>query len=206
MGSIHQPSDYGRVGTEDIDFIRCVEIRDPQLHGMWCLGSDKITRKIHPTARLEVGNGTLGLFTNNYLDENGRRIPVIGQLSINGSVQFLGIPNFFGNSGLLFIENLKSPTVTPGWGHSYTTTKNWLVIPVGPYRMWSVPWVSTVPSHLAYMPGSPENPRTAARRICDDFLRRRRCECMMSPITHRNLIVNPSIHCHGDDHEGPFTQ
>ena len=75
---------------------------------MWCLGFNGVTRKIHPTAQVEVSAGTVGQFTNNYLTENGRLIIFIGQLSINGSVQLLGIPDFSKNSVLFFIEKSAS--------------------------------------------------------------------------------------------------
>ena len=67
---------------------------------MWCFGLDNVTHEIHPIAQVEVGAGTVGEFTKNYLAKNGRRILIIGQLSINGSVLFLGIPDFVINIGL----------------------------------------------------------------------------------------------------------
>ena len=91
---------------------------------MWCLGSDKITCKIHPTEQIEVGAGTMGEFRTNYL-----RILIIGQLFINVSVQSLGIPYFVRNVGLLFIEDLQAPTVPTGWVHDTTTNQNWRVRP-----------------------------------------------------------------------------
>ena len=63
-----------------------------------------------------------------------------------------------------------------------------------------------IPARLAYMPMIPENPRTAARRVRNDFLCRRCHKRMRSPNTSRNPIVNPRIHCRGDDWEGPVTQ
>ena len=57
----------------------------------------------------------MGEFTINYLYENGRIVTIIGKLSINGSVQFLGIPDFVRGSGLSFIKNLQSPTDPTGW-------------------------------------------------------------------------------------------
>ena len=92
--SISRPSDSGSRGTKDVEFIRCGDGQEPQIHKMWCLGSDNITRKIHPTAQVEVGAGTVGRFTTNYLAKNGRIIPIIRKLSINGCVQILVISNF----------------------------------------------------------------------------------------------------------------
>ena len=148
----------------------------------------------------------MGQFTANYLDENGRRIPIISQLSINGSVQLLGIPAFVRNSGLLFIENLQAPTVPSGWGDADTSNKNWGVIPGLSYSIWSVTWDSTVPAHPDYMPRIPENPRTAARRVRDDFCLQRRRDIMWRRSKSRNTIVNPRIHRSDDDREGLVTQ
>ena len=76
------------------------------------------------TAQIEVAAGTVGQFTINYITENGRRIPIIGQLYMKGSVQLLGIPDFFRSSGFLFIENLQAPTVPFGWGDSNNSNQN----------------------------------------------------------------------------------
>ena len=53
------------------------------MHEVWCFGSDGITSIVYPTARVDVGAGVVGLFLSDYLTENGRRIPIIGQISTN---------------------------------------------------------------------------------------------------------------------------
>ena len=206
MGSISWPSSYGNRGAKNVDFMRCVDSQKPQLHEMWCLGLNKVTREIHKTAQVEVGAGTVGQLTTNYLAENGLRIAIIGQLSINGGVQFLGIFDFFRNSGLLSTENLQAPTVPTGWAHANTSNNNWEVSPGGPYIMWSVTWGSTVPSSLAYMPRIPDNPRAAVRRVCDEFLCQMRRDRMRITTTSRNPIVNPRICRCSEDQQGPVTQ
>ena len=165
MGYICWNSDSCSRGTKDFYFIRCVDGRERQIHEISGLGFDGITSKIHPTAQVEVSSGTVGKFTTNYLYENEVRIPTVIQLSINVSVQLLGIPNFFRNNGLSFIENLQSPTVSSGWDVADTYNKNWGVIPGGPYIIFAFPWVSTIPSCLAYIPRSAESLR-AAERCC----------------------------------------
>ena len=65
MGYILRTSDSGSGDTKDVDFIWCVDGQEPQLHKMWCLGLDNVTREIQPTAQLEVGAGTVGQFTTN---------------------------------------------------------------------------------------------------------------------------------------------
>ena len=69
------------------------------MHEIWCLGSDDITREVHPTAQVDVGAGVVGQFLPNYLSENGRTIPILGQIFFNGSVALLGIPYFHRTSG-----------------------------------------------------------------------------------------------------------
>ena len=91
---------------------------------MWCLSLDNVTQEIHPTVQVEVGARTVGEFTTNCLAGNGHRIPIIGKLSINRSVELLGIPNFVSNSGLSFIENLQASTVPTDWGHADNSNQN----------------------------------------------------------------------------------
>ena len=109
MGYIRRSSDSSSRGTLDTKFIRCIDCREFQMHKLWCLGLDNITRKVHPTAQVKVGAGTVGYFNTNYLAENGRIIPIIGQISINGNVQFLGIPNFSGEVDCRLLKKCKTP-------------------------------------------------------------------------------------------------
>ena len=94
IGSIRWTSDYGSESTKDVEFIRCVEDHEPQINKMWCLGSYGVTCTIQPKAQVEIAAGIVGQFTTNYLAENGRIIPIVGQISINGSVQLLDISIF----------------------------------------------------------------------------------------------------------------
>ena len=147
----------------------------------------------------------MGKFTTDYLVKNGYRIPIVGELSINGSVQLLGIPDFVRNSELSFFQNLQAPTVTSGWGDADTSNKKLGVIPGGPYRNIAAAWVSTVTTHMDDMPRILENLRTAAGHVRDDFRRQRRRDLMRRRSTSCKPIVNPWIHCCGDDWEGPVT-
>ena len=69
MVYIRCPSDPGSRGTVDTEFIRRVDGREPHIHELRCLSLDNVTRKIHLTAQVEVGAGTVGEFTTNYLAE-----------------------------------------------------------------------------------------------------------------------------------------
>ena len=108
MGFIHWHSDPGSRGTKDKKFIQCFYVRETQIHKLWCLGLEDITCKLHPTSRVEIGAVPVGEFINDYLAENGRRILIIRQKSINGSVQFLGIPDFIRGGGFSFFFRLAS--------------------------------------------------------------------------------------------------
>ena len=56
VGVIRQPSSSGRGGEDGLDFIRCVGRREPQIHKLWSFAEDGITRKVHPFARIDVGD------------------------------------------------------------------------------------------------------------------------------------------------------
>ena len=129
VGTIHGNSDSGSRGTKGPVFIRCVDSQDPQIYEIWCLSSDGVTRESHHTSQVDVGAETVGQFSSYFLSENGRIIPILGQSSINGSVELLSIPIFF--SGPMFTENLLAPYDTTGWGDSGNTNQKWPVIPGG---------------------------------------------------------------------------
>ena len=61
--SIRWPFDSGSRGTKVPEFIRCVDGREPQMHEVWYLGFNGITREVHPTAQVDVGAGVVGEFT-----------------------------------------------------------------------------------------------------------------------------------------------
>ena len=149
MESIRRNSDPGNGGTEDNKFIWCVDGQGTQIHKLWCLSLVNVTRKVHLTVHVEVGAGPVGEFTTNYLARNGHRITIIGQLSINRSVQFLGIPDFVRGSGFSFIPSLQATTDTTGLWHGVTFNNNWIVSPGGPYSNTSVAWGTTVSAYLA---------------------------------------------------------
>ena len=81
---------------------------------IWCLGSDGVTREVHPAAQIDVGAETVGQYSTQYFSENGRIIPVISQNSINRSVESVGITADTWICGLPFIENIQVPTVPHG--------------------------------------------------------------------------------------------
>ena len=60
-------------------------------HELWCQGIDGICCKVHSTLRIEIPDGTIGKLITEYFSENGRRIRIIGEIFINGRVQFIGL-------------------------------------------------------------------------------------------------------------------
>ena len=116
VGPICRPSDSDSGSTKGTEIIQCVDGRYLQMHEIWCLSSDRITREVHPTAQLDVSAVVIGQFLSNYLAKNGRRIPILGQICINGSVKCLGIPKFHRTSGPMYTENILAPHDTTGWG------------------------------------------------------------------------------------------
>ena len=52
IGSIRKLLDSGIRSTEDTYLIRCVDGQVPQIHELWCLGLENISREVCPTARL----------------------------------------------------------------------------------------------------------------------------------------------------------
>ena len=72
VGPIRWTSDSGIRGTKGPEFTQCIDGWEQQMHEIWCLGSDGITREVHPTAQVDVGNGVVGQLLFDYLSENGR--------------------------------------------------------------------------------------------------------------------------------------
>ena len=114
MGSIRWPSNPGSGSTEDTAFIKCVDGWKPQIHEFWYLGLDNTTLEVHPAAQVEVITGTVKEFLTDYLSENGRRIQIIGQPSVNNSIHFLVVPAQVWGRGLPFIFNLNYPVEATG--------------------------------------------------------------------------------------------
>ena len=155
MGSIRRPSDSSREGTKSVEFIWCVDGREPQIHEIWCLGYNGVTHEFHTTAQIYDVAETVGQFLTQNLSENGRRISFIDQISINGSVEILGIPAEAWECGFTFIDNIQAPTVTSGWGGVDTSNQNWRFTLGGPYGNDTVAWGSNVPDRPDFMNWSP---------------------------------------------------
>ena len=64
MSTICRTSDSVIAGAEATDFIQCVDVREPHIYELWCMGLDRISRKVHPTTRADVTAGPIGYFVN----------------------------------------------------------------------------------------------------------------------------------------------
>ena len=94
----------------------------------------------------------------NYLAENGRRIKIIEQLSVNNSVHFLGVPDQCGGSGLPFICNLQAPVEATGLVSVNNSNHNWRGSIFDAYSMTNFTWGSSGKPRPDYLPRSPVNP------------------------------------------------
>ena len=118
MGDIRRTSNYGSGGPETDTFIKYVNGREPQIHEFWCWDIDRICREFYLKVRVEILDGTFGDFVTEYLSGNWQKNHIIGELSINGSVQFIGLSQIWG-SGFLYIVNLQAHFEATGWGSSF---------------------------------------------------------------------------------------
>ena len=206
MGYVHRPSNPSRGSTKDAAFIRCVDGGEPKIHGVWSLGLDGISHKVNPKVWVEVPAVTVGDFVTEYLAENGRIIHIIGQISINDSVQFLGVSDQAWGLEFPFLCNLQAPveaTVRRSenyfnqyWGGSMFDTN--III--------NVAWGGSTYASPANSPWSLVNPRASARRIRDDFLCLRCQERLKHYYNWHNNRINIRVHCQDDDREGLVTQ
>ena len=64
MGKIYRTLDSGSGGTEATDIIQCINGRESQIHVLWCLYLDGISREVHPTEYVEVTAGSVSEFVN----------------------------------------------------------------------------------------------------------------------------------------------
>ena len=172
-GVIRQPSSSGSRDKDGLEFIRCVGGQEPQIQELWSFSEDGITRKVHPFARIDVGNFSGDYFHTVYATEIARRVFIYGWKSINGSVKWIGVPDPSCGTGVAWTENIFVPNSCWGDGHGY---ERWASANRSRPRFGgrSVPWRGAVTFHPSYVPSSPENAHARARRIHAVHLRERR--------------------------------
>ena len=121
VGVIRKPSNSGSGADDRLEFIHYVGGREPQIHKLWIFAEDSITREVHPFARIDVGDFRVDYFRTAYATEIGRRVYIYGQKSINGSVEWLGVPALSCGTGFTWTENILVPNSRWGDGGNYET-------------------------------------------------------------------------------------
>ena len=81
-------------------------IQNPEV---WTFSDDGITPEVHPTAIVDVGAFDGDFFATDYLTENGHRVPIFGRKSINGSFEWMGVPEFLRTDGTPWTANILAP-------------------------------------------------------------------------------------------------
>ena len=109
VGVIRQPLKYDNGADDRLEFICCVGGREPQIHEFWIFAEDGIIREVHPFALIDVGNFSGDCFRTAYATEIGRRVSIYGRKSINGSVEWLGVPIPSCGTGVTWTENILVP-------------------------------------------------------------------------------------------------
>ena len=167
--SIYWPSASGIWGGDGSKLICCVDGWEPKIHKVWSFGYDGITSEFHPTVIVDVRAGIVGQISPNYLTENRTRVLVYTQISINGSVEYLGIPNFHRTGRPFWGNNILDPCSNWGGttrGEGCTTTNlNW-----GSQPDVSVLWRHAVLACPTYLLRILVNPCAAAHRVRGDHL------------------------------------
>ena len=156
FGVIRQPFNYVSGGEDRLEFICCVGGQQPQIQEVWTFAEDGITRKVHPTTRIDIGTFSGDCFHTDYSTEEGHRVSIYGRKSINGSVEWLRIPCHSCDDGPPWTDNLLCPS--PIWGDGVRVGAwYWGIQPGIRFGVVSVLWRRAVPARVAYLTWSPEN-------------------------------------------------
>ena len=132
----------GRGGKDRVWFTPCIDGLEPEIHELWTFSKDG-TREVHPFARIMISDDfTRETFHTDFVSVKGHRVAFLGQISVNGSVEWLDVPRPFCGTGV----------TTSAW------TEN---LYINPRRIMDSP---------ARSPDNPFNLRAVARCACDDLL------------------------------------
>ena len=111
---IRQPSSCGSRDKDGLEFIRCVGGREPQIQELWSFSEDRITHKFHHFAQIDVDDFSGYCFDTAYATEIERIVFIYGRKSIDGSVEWLGVPAPSYGTGFPWNENIFVPNSC--WG------------------------------------------------------------------------------------------
>ena len=167
MGIIWRHSDGTDSGAPDPRiFIQCVNGWYPISNELWSHGLDDLCRDVNTTVRVDILPGTDGLFITEYLNNDGRRIRIIGKYFVNGSVQFTGFPEDWGsNLPYISITYILDTNIGRGWKGTYSTSSTATII-----------WGITINTSTDNSPRSTLHSCVVYSRYCDDFLHYRHLE------------------------------
>ena len=127
-------------------------------------------REVHPTARLDVGSGFVGeCFDTDYLTISWRRVPMFGRNSINGSIEWLDVPNFLSTDGPPWTANTWAPHISGGNQES-STNPDWDSCSGENFDSVSIPWNRPVRVLPIYYWKVFQNTRSAVRCVRGNLL------------------------------------
>ena len=90
----------GRGGEGNVWFTHCIEGQEPDIYELWTFADDIIS-EVHPFSRVQISyNFTGENFHTHFFNARSVRIPFLGRISVNGSVQWLDVPRPFGETGV----------------------------------------------------------------------------------------------------------
>ena len=121
--ALFRPSDSGCGYDDGLQFIHCVDKRQPEIHEVWTFGEDGVTPEVHLTARADVVAFVGDYFSTYSLAPTWRRVPMFGRKSINGSIEWLGVSVFLRNDGPPWTLNILAPYSDWG-GRGSSTSQN----------------------------------------------------------------------------------
>ena len=91
---------YFRGGEGDVWFTRCIEGREPEIYGLWTFADDGI-HEVHLYVWVKISDKFIGeTFHTHFSNAWEVQIPFLGRRSVNGSVQWLDVPQPFGETGI----------------------------------------------------------------------------------------------------------
>ena len=85
-GVIRQHFRSGNGAKDGIEFSHCVDSRELQIHKLWSLAEDRITRKVRLFAHIDVDDFSGDCLQTYYMIEEARRVTIFGRRSINASI------------------------------------------------------------------------------------------------------------------------
>ena len=114
VGTITQSSNSGSWDSDVLEFIRCAGRQQTEIHDVWTFGDYVITPVVHTCVTVDVGAFIGDCFEADYLTENGSRGPMFGRKLINGSFEWVVVPDFFRSNGPPWTINLLAPCADLG--------------------------------------------------------------------------------------------